>query len=729
MSAKCAILLLALLAPAANSAPVLSHVRQIRTLTPAEAAHGQPVHIEGAVTALSGWRDSFFLQESGLGISVDRLDAAPSSRDGGRPAGLHSGDKVELWGETGAGLFAPVILARRVQVIGRSKLPVPPLATYPDLVAGKQDAQWVQIEGIIHSAAITDSWGKKVLLLGVQMRGGSIAVRVHDFASGDVRSLVGARVRVSGVCGTNFNERRQFVGLRLFVPDLSRIRVMDAAPADPFTLPDTPITDLLRFIPAISQDRQVKLSGTVTYLKAGSKVYLQSGNAAITVTTSERTNIHQGERVEAVGFVGIGDYSPVLEDAQLRGIGAAPPVRPIHIQAPNVIQSRDGFMSAPADGLLVEMEGKLVSHISRAGEMSLYLSDRHTVFQAQLDVSRDETDPIPNLKDGSLLRVTGICIVQADQNRDPRSFFILLRSPRDIFVARTPWITIQSVLWVAIILFIVCLLMLQWIAQLKTAILPALRPLDRTSQLLRRFERASHWSAALAMVCGLVVLIGGWMFPHSALSNLLLGPIHMKANNAIAVVLGGAAAWLIRRNDVRSRLLLAYFCGAVTAAIGACTLFEYSTGVNLRIDELLFTEAGALLNPGRMSVPAAVVCTLLGLSVLLSQRPRRILTAQILALCAGTVCVFNVVGFLYGVTAMFGFIHDQKMALLSSICSLFVCVALLFLRPELGLMRTVTSDAPGGVVARRLLPAAILLPATVGWLRWRGQVDGYYGTS
>lgn len=725
MSAKWAIAFAALLAPAANSAPVLSHVREIRTLAPAEAIHNQLVDIKGIVTALSGWRNSFFLEESGFGISVDRLDDAkhPSETD----IHLRSGDQVEVWGETGAGLFAPIILASRVQLIGHSSLPVPPLVTYTDLAAGKQDAQWVQIEGVVHSAAISDSWERKVLFLGIRMPGGRIAVRVHDFPVKDYRSLIGARIRVTGVCGTNFNERRQFVGLRLFVPDLSRIQVVEPAPADPFTLPDTPIGDLFRFTPAVSQDHQVKVSGVVTYSKPGSTIYLQSGNDAIAVSSAQPTSVPVGHRAEAVGFVGVGDYSPMLEDAELHSMGPAEAIPPTHIQASRVIQFRNGFASAPANNLLVDVEGKLVSQISRAGEITWYLRDGNTVFQARLDVLADQPASIPDLKDGSLLRLIGICIVTIDQNRDPKSFYVLLRSPRDIVVTKAPWITFRTVLWVAIILFVSCLLLLQWVVQLRKAMLPALRPADRTSQLHRRFQCASIWSARLAIASGLIVLIG-WIFPHTAFSHLLLGPIPMKANSAIAVMLGGAVAWLSSQNRVRWRRILAYLCGAVIALIGVCTLLEYATGINFHIDELLFAEPGVALCPGRISVPAAIVCAVLGLAAVLSQRERRIVIAQSLALCAGTVCVLNVVGFLYGVTDLFGLVHDQKMALLCSVGFLFVCVALLFLRPELGLMSTITSDAPGGLLARRLLPAAILMPAALGWLRWQGQLRGYYGT-
>ena len=42
-------------------------------------------------------------------------------------------------------------------------------------------------------------------------------------------------------------------------------------------------------------------------------------------------------------------------------------------------------------------------------------------------------------------------------------------------------------------------------------------------------------------------------------------------------------------------------------------------------------------------------------------------------------------------------------------------------------MPFLVSASPGGVMARRLLPAAVILPAALGWLRMVGQGAGLLG--
>src|SRR5262249_45762528 len=56
------------------------------------------------------------------------------------------------------------------------------------------------------------------------------------------------------------------------------------------------------------------------------------------------------------------------------------------------------------------------------------------------------------------------------------------------------------------------------------------------------------------------------------------------------------------------------------------------------------------------------------------------------------------------------------MALPTALGFFTLSVGALCARPDQGLMRVVTSDEPGGVLARRLLPAGILIPAGPGGL-------------
>jgi hypothetical protein len=74
--------------------------------------------------------------------------------------------------------------------------------------------------------------GRQVLFLETDVGGGTVTVRVHDLPAIDPESLIDAEINVRGVCGTKFNGRRQFIGLRVFVERFEDIRIERAPPPD-----------------------------------------------------------------------------------------------------------------------------------------------------------------------------------------------------------------------------------------------------------------------------------------------------------------------------------------------------------------------------------------------------------------------------------------------------------------------------------------------------------------
>jgi hypothetical protein len=91
----------------------LTMVRDVRNLTSDQARQARPVRLHGVVTVLSGWKNSFFVQDATAGISVDRTDNAD----------VQVGDQVEVIGVSSPGLFASLVLASYVRVVGHGSPP------------------------------------------------------------------------------------------------------------------------------------------------------------------------------------------------------------------------------------------------------------------------------------------------------------------------------------------------------------------------------------------------------------------------------------------------------------------------------------------------------------------------------------------------------------------------------------------------------------------------------
>src|SRR5258706_4955720 len=68
------------------------------------------------------------------------------------------------------------------------------------------------------------------------------------------------------------------------------------------------------------------------------------------------------------------------------------------------------------------------------------------------------------------------------------------------------------------------------------------------------------------------------------------------------------------------------------------------------------------------------------------------------------------------------------MALHTSIALLLVGLAILAAGPDRGLAQLLVAPGPGGLMARRLFPAGLLLPVALGWLCLEGERAGLYRT-
>ncbi len=469
--------------------PAFTTVSAIRILTPDQARQARPARLTGIVTAVSGWKNSSFVQDSTAGISVDRTDHAD----------VKVGDRVDLTGVTNSGLFAPTVLASFVRVVGHVPFPPARRVGYSDTFGGQEDSQRVEVEGVVHSARISKLFEHEILLISVELDGGKMDVLLQDFSGIDAPRLIDSTVRVRGVCSSSFNQKRQFVGLAMFVPDREDIDIVQPAKGDPFAAPVTPLGNILQFGQA---PHRVKVSGFLTYQIPGHTLYLQDGHDGIGIESSSNELIELGRRVEAVGFPSIGDYAPVLKDGAFRVVGSANPVKPLLVDAHDVIVQKGGFFQVPYDNQLVQLQGKVVESLVQRGQRALILRQADDVFEATFQLSSAE---VPGIEVGSTLLLTGICRVHSvpDSGHSPLSFGILVRSAKDIaLLEHASWWTPIHAQWVVLLLVIVLLSLSGWLAVVRRE--GRLRVLTVTDSLSGLYNRRGffmlaerQWQAAL----------------------------------------------------------------------------------------------------------------------------------------------------------------------------------------------------------------------------------------
>ena len=233
-------------------------------------------------------------------------------------------------------------------------------------------------------------------------------------------------------------------------------------------------------------------------------------------------------------------------------------------------------------------------------------------------------------------------------------------------------------------------------------------------------------AGAAAILIGVLVL-AGWTFDVAVLKSLIPGRTAMNpGGSALAFLLAGVSLWVQASEVMTSRRrAVGIACAVVVLLIGLARVGGYLAGWDVGPDQLLFREdlereALRLGQPNRMAPNTAAAFVLVGLALaLLDVETRRgIRPAQLLALMGGLIALLVLIGYAYSATSLIGVQQFIPMALNSAIGFAILSVGILHARPDRGLMAVVTSRGAGGAMARRLLPAAIVIPAAVGWVGW-----------
>lgn len=434
-------------APGAASLPTITRIDQIRRMTPEEAQRGYPTRIRGVVTYYNMSTDDLFIQDSTAGIWVDSDHAKPD---------LHVGEFVEVEGESGVGDFAPEVDHPRFRALGEAPMPAPATPTSDELASGRQDSQWIEIQGVVHSAVERD--GGLVLKLSSGAFECSVFALRHPTP---LPEIVDARVRVRGVfAGVYDSTATRFVGFQILTATWNNVQILERPAQGMFSLPLRPIALFLRLTPEGVFTHRVHVRGTVLLQRLGRFVVIRDQGLSLWVRTTQPLPLQVGDLVDAVGFPAVGDYRPAMRDAVLQRIG--------HGRAPvPVAANAERLKAGDKNAELVRVSALLLNHTSELGEEVLELQAGSVSFQAELN-TQGKTMPLRPLRNRSLLQLTGVSQVEVDENGKPEGFRIILRSADDVVTLKNPtWWTGGRVMGLLTLLAAAILLGTLWVIILR----------------------------------------------------------------------------------------------------------------------------------------------------------------------------------------------------------------------------------------------------------------------
>ncbi|WP_413171477.1 PAS domain S-box protein [Anabaena azotica] len=255
-------------------------------------------------------------------------------------------------------------------------------------------------------------------------------------------------------------------------------------------------------------------------------------------------------------------------------------------------------------------------------------------------------------------------------------------------------------------------------------------------RLVSALKATSQVCSLFVVFVGFLVLLG-WRFDIQTLKSILPEWVTMKPNAAVSFILSGISLYFGQSTrEVKWRF--AQGCGLLVTILGILTLSEYLCSWNLGIDQLLFTEqpgAFATPNPGRMSPVTAFNFTLIGAALfLLAGRIVPYRLVQLLALSTNLIAIQILIGYMYGVKPILGLasyiyaaaLHNAIASLAAGIAFVFLSLGVLFATPTHGWISLLVSNTAGGITARILMPAALVVPIIIGWLRILGGQAGLF---
>ena len=428
------------------SLPVLHSVAEVRQLSFDEARRGYPAHIRAVVTYFDPIAPNLFVEDKTGGIWVHWAPGMPA---------LKAGQELDLQAKTTQTDFAPDLVNPRWTLLGNASLPEPRSVSFEQMSSTSEDARWVGVEGIVRWAGFQHRHpDERVLRMRVAVAGGTIVVQTPWDGRPVPSNLVDSKVKVTGVCGAAFTPKQQLVGVIISTPSLSQVEIVEEAKQDPYEAGTTPIADLGRYNFHESRGHRKKLRGMVLADLPSKGFYMADGTASIYVESPLAGTLQPGDRVEALGFLGSFESRLRLEDAVFRKVGAGPNPEAAAVTAEQV-------MTGEHESELVSLEGRMVSHSILPTEELFLIDSGRMVFSASLRLNGQQT--APKFQDGSVVRITGVCVGEDDIIGRVLSFKIVLRSASDLRIIHQPaWWTMDRALTLLGILGAIIAAILVW---------------------------------------------------------------------------------------------------------------------------------------------------------------------------------------------------------------------------------------------------------------------------
>lgn len=232
-------------------------------------------------------------------------------------------------------------------------------------------------------------------------------------------------------------------------------------------------------------------------------------------------------------------------------------------------------------------------------------------------------------------------------------------------------------------------------------------------------SRRVSWSLAALLIALSTCVICGWVFRIPVLKGSAFGTF-VAPESALLFGVSAISAFL---QSFRRTVWLGKLLGIGVALFSAAVLLEYMKVGDLGVDRWFLPSRLSewrLDSPvGRMAFPTTVSLLCSGIALIWL----RTNTRDLVDACAAVQLILAylaIIGHLYGVPPMYGYVMGVPTPFLVIVLSFM----LLSSAQASTMWRILCSADPGGVTVRRLVPLAVILLPTLGFVRLKLQTRG-----
>ncbi|HEU5406211.1 MAG TPA: hypothetical protein VFU48_00485 [Nitrospira sp.] len=387
--------------------------------------------LEATVVYSRGYESLLFVQGDDDALLVKPPSTSP----------FLPGDRIFIRGVT-QDSYRPLGVARSITLLHHGTTPEPVFATFEDLIQARDDSRLVRLHATVRTVDFVFNGAAHLRSARLQLvtDGGPIEAYVDSDNERRLKDLLDDQVVMTGVAAGKFDDKMQQTGVVLYVTSLKDLKVVKRSRTRIWSLPMTPMDQILSGYRLRDMSRRIQVHGTITYYEPRSAAVLQVGTKSLWISTRTREPLQIGDDAIASGFPEAHDRMLELSDSEILDTHIPVPLTP-KTATWRQLAFWNGSKPNGHQNDLVSIDGQIVAEVREATQDEYVLESAGHLFTAIYRHPRGGAivPPMRQIPLGSRIRVTGVCAILDTHGIIPGTevpFDILLRSLDDIAVVR-----------------------------------------------------------------------------------------------------------------------------------------------------------------------------------------------------------------------------------------------------------------------------------------------------